>query len=170
MFVFVSLALLSAPLDKPLELIALLPVSLITQTAIHEGSHVIAAKAYGYRVLEYHPYPSLIDKQFYWGYMTYRGKQKPPISLAPSLSDFVAFVATDVLLEVSMPKPAKRVAFVFGMVAPAIDFTFNLINRRSTADIAIWSRPIGGKKIIVPLGLVISALACWRLYERFCEL
>lgn len=74
---------------------------------IHEGTHALVAKAYGYPLVRIQLYPGVHNGHFYFGYVEYRGRmpvgKRTFFLLAPKFVDmammggYAALVATDTL-------------------------------------------------------------------------
>jgi hypothetical protein len=67
------------------------PVEFFISTGLHEGAHVLAAAASGAEITSYKPYPHVMDGNFYFGSMSYRGSLTPAqdilLSAAPMILD-----------------------------------------------------------------------------------
>lgn len=109
----------------------LLPMALPLHTLIHEGSHAVAAEMLGYGVTGFYPYPHLHEDKFYFGRITIDkespgGTEQIVFSLAPHMVDIFMFSFSDILLSteiVDIKDTTGIVLYIFGIVAPVIDFS-----------------------------------------------
>jgi hypothetical protein len=95
---------------------------------LHEGSHAVAAKALGYDVKGFYPYPHRSQGKFYFGRIAVDpgGKEKSIFyRLAPAGMDILLFSTADALLTtktVEHSSLAGIIVYSFGIAAPLIDF------------------------------------------------
>lgn len=146
------------------------PMAFQAQTLIHEGSHAVAGLGMGYGVDKFVPYPHY-DEKFRFGYISTEeeivSERDEIIFLsAPSIMDFVMFATADILLEkVIEPRSTwGRLLYLFGIVAPYVDFSFNFMFGSD------WNRirKISGDKVWIPMVIGTTALGVglYRLVYR----
>lgn len=156
----------------------LLPLALPVHTLIHEGSHAAAAKLLGYKVTGLYPYPHYYQSNFYFGRVTTNGEnltgaERIAFYLAPHVTDIFIFTASDILLSTEIVKiksVSGTVLFVFGIVAPVVDFSVGFVGgsdwdyARSTSKKASISLNIIGAAIMA-VGIYRALTYTVRLFK-----
>lgn len=153
-----------------------LPAYFMLEVTIHEGSHATAALFNGYHVTAFKPYPHKYGGQLLWGafYMKepafYSKNDELVIAAAPYLVDIVLFTSTDLLLGYRIIPPesiAGLITFTVGMVAPWVNFVYNVNNVRTFNDFNSIAKSLGVSRwAILAAGDVLAAFAAWRIWVR----
>ena len=160
---------------KKLWNLAALPAYFFLETTIHEGSHAVAAIFNGYHVSAFKPYPHVASGQLLWGAFYLKDKwysksSEAVIAAAPYFTDLIIFTSTDLLLGYRLIPPesvAGLIVYTVGMVAPWINFVYNVNNTNPLNDFSCISRAIGiNRWAVLAVGDVIAAIALWRLWVR----
>jgi hypothetical protein len=109
--------------------------------ALHEGSHALAAKAFGADILELSIFPSVRDGHFYFGYTRWRGVlsdgEKAWALLMPKVTNLVLFggysalVATDTLPE----NDYGRLALAVFATSTWVDFSRSVVSFSDKDDL-----------------------------------
>ena len=164
-----------------------LPAWFFAWISVHEGSHVLMAKAYGYEVVGFYPYPVKYEGKYYYGLTAFNkcaeghtillddGRTVPceengggaMIAIAPYLTDIAVFGTADLLLTTGAVNPDSfggGMLYIGAMLIPWIDFTWNM-NIPNDLDREIFQQETGmSRKRVVLLSEVVSAVGIWRLY------
>lgn len=173
--------------SKRLWHLAGLPAWFFAWTSVHEGSHALMAKAYGYEVIGFYPYPVQYEGKYYYGLtafnkcteghtITYGDGQTASceengggavIAIAPYLTDIAVFGTADLLLSTGAVDPDSvggGLLYAGAMLIPWIDFTWNM-NIPGNLDRELFQQETGmSRKSVVLLSEVVSAVGVWRLY------
>lgn len=196
--VALSLSMLSAPAraeggdetlrSKRLWHLAGLPAwFFVAWPPVHEGSHALMAKAYGYEVIGFYPYPVQYEGKYYYGLTAFNkcaeghtvvidGQRSVPceengggamIAIAPYLTDIAVFGTADLLLSTGAVDPDSLgggLLYIGAMLAPWIDFTWNM-NIPGDLDRELFQQETGmSRKSVVLLSEAVSIAGLWRLY------
>lgn len=159
---------------KKLWNLAALPAYFLLETTIHEGSHGVAARVFGLKVTAFKPYPHKFRGTFVWGAVytdrTLPKKEDALFTMAPYMTDIILFTSVDLLLGYRVIPPgsvAGLIVYTAGMLAPWINFVYNVNNPRSFSDFSQFSKITGMKRwALLALGDAIAAIALWRLWVR----
>jgi len=155
--------------------IALLIPSFWAQIALHEGSHAIMMTALGGRVARFHILPSYQGDKMYLGYTDVKWPAPPTatqlamVSLAPQMTNVLLFTTTEMLFYYDIIPPDSRLAplfFVFGELAPWIDFTFTVVIYDSTDMRNLQERSGVSRGVSRSVGAAISAVGAYFLIKR----
>lgn len=99
------------------------------QLNIHEGSHAIMAMYNGYDIIAYKPYPSICEKELYFGYIEYDGPQNnKSISMAPYMYNSLSFFVGNQLMQ-NKTGWHKEIIFTAMMLWPLTDTTYNFVRK-----------------------------------------
>lgn len=143
------------------------------QTTIHEGAHAIATKALGGDVVEFSILPSNDNGHFYMGYTKSRwphpptDKERALVLISPKIADILLFSASEIIFRTGIIDNSSQSAaalFVFGELAPWVDFTVGTIN---SSDMAKFESATGLRASFTrTIGATISVIGFYFLFER----
>ena len=161
---------------KKLWNLAALPAYFFVEVNLHEGSHTLTAMARGYKVAAYKPYPHMYEGRFLWGaFYTKAGTSFRPvddalITIAPYITDVIIFTSVDLLLGFRVIPPesvAGLIVYTVGMLAPWINFVYNINNVSAMNDFSVFAKVNGANRwVVLAVGDAIAAFAAWRLWVR----
>jgi hypothetical protein len=148
------------------------PVYQTIGTIRHEGSHALAAMAEKAEVTEFVFWPSFLNGDLYWGYVSWDGPTTWFTTAAPYFCDLVTFfVALLIILEA---KPRPRWLWIniliIGMLSPFINGAYSYgrglaSGRGDTAELLSVLDPIA-----VHLYFVVTLVFyAWGLYYCLCR-
>ncbi|MEK7211998.1 MAG: hypothetical protein AAB731_05210 [Patescibacteria group bacterium] len=179
----------SAKLQKPklkfqkkkLWNLAALPAYFFAETALHEGSHAVAAKARGAVNVSYKPYPHMESigggaRGFFWGSVTYddplegfSAVDEALVTIAPYITDTALFTASDLLLGYAV-KPGSIPGLILwsaGMVAPLVNFAVNANGFGAANDFALFAKAAGiNRYALLAMSDALVAVGIWRVIAR----
>lgn len=152
------------------------PVYAFLHLNIHEGSHALTAKALGYDIEAYRPYPHFIyidgERNFVLGMTITKGETTSGnmalIAVMPTITDVALFSAADITLSyMNSDSAAAPFLFFGGMVWPWIDFVTAFNSPAPTTDVALWSKELHLNRAgVVLLGDIVAALGLWRVIHH----
>jgi hypothetical protein len=152
------------------------PLYMFLELNIHEGSHVLAAKLYGYEIFSYKPYPHFVyqnnERNFVFGATEIQGnitgEELAVIVATPLITDVTLFISSDILLSnLNSDSRAAPVFFFAGMVWPWLDFVVSINASAEGSDTAIWAKETGiGRPLAIILGDSLAALGLWRVIHH----
>lgn len=150
----------------------LLPAHFL-ETAIHEGSHAIAAKASGGNVTEFNILPSNDDGHFYMGYTKISwphpptNKERALVLVSPKIANIFLFSASEIIFRTGIIDNSSQsavVLFIFGELAPWVDFTAGIIH---STDMTRFESATGLRASFTrTIGAMISFAGFYFLFER----
>lgn len=150
-----------------------LPLYFVVQTSLHESSHALAGTAAGGTVTDFRPYPHMEDQNFVFGSTNIEGKfsdaQVGLILAAPVMTDVLMFTASDLLLTYAIDDDSAVAPFVLvgGMVAPLVDFLWNVNGTSQYNDTTRWTKLAGLPRWSTMLmGDALAAVAVWRILHH----
>jgi hypothetical protein len=125
-----------------------IPADLLV-TTLHEGSHALAATAFGAHVTSLRPYPVEVDGHLRFGQTTWTGALTPGqhviVMLAPKMTDLVGLATYDTL-ELTDNLPANRVAqtvMLAVVTALWVDFIVDIGATWDKSDLGVVYSVIG---------------------------
>lgn len=154
---------------------AALPAYILMMNTMHEGSHAMAAIAFGERVTDFYPLPGFHDlngqPHFYFSHMvrTHRimtDDQNKLLLVSPLITDVALFVFSDSALSLGLGRgtPLASVLLFAGMAAPFVDFMVNVNGQSDGNDTVRVAKMSGHSKLAYMLaGDAIALLALGRL-------
>jgi len=169
---------LRLPRDGLIWHLAAAPLYFLWGTALHEGSHALTAKALGYAIDEFKPYPHIAKlddgtKLLVGGVTVIRDPVRDRdmvwIAAAPFIADAVVFLASDLALGCVDPRSEAAPILLFGgMMMPWSDIANGLLSAlMPESDIRKFQKLAGAPAwAIAVVGGAITVAATVRLWQR----